>query len=129
MTLTETLQEKLNAINEQLLKTVDTGNIEYLIRQRFYFRDLLRELESEPPEQKEYKPGIFRTSAAGTLLPVQSLTISNVGDQDGTITVDGSTTVLKRGESPSWAPLGNSYLSAIGYDATGTEFVITYLSI
>jgi len=69
-------------------------------------------------------PGALRTTAAGTVAAgKKSVSIRNAGAANGTVLG----VVIKPSETLSWASNNGSSLSAIAYDATGTEFVITTL--
>jgi hypothetical protein len=75
-------------------------------------------------------PNIIRTSASGNVNTVAatfySVSVANIGTADGTI-LGG--TVLKSGEILSFdsGSLNNTF-NSFAYDATGTEFIITFIS-
>ena len=75
-------------------------------------------------------PNIIRTSAPGNVNTVAgtfySVSVANVGTADGTI-LGG--TVLKSGEIINFdsGSLNNTF-NSFAYDATGTEFIITFIS-
>ncbi len=75
-------------------------------------------------------PNIIRTSASGNVNTVAatfySVSVANVGTADGTI-LGG--TVLKSGEIINFdsGSLNNTF-NSFAYDATGTEFIITFIS-
>lgn len=69
---------------------------------------------------------ILRSSSTGTILAgTYSISISNVGVANGTV----KGTTLKSGETINFdAGTLNNTLDAINYVATGTEFLIIYIS-
>jgi len=75
-------------------------------------------------------PNAIRTSASGNVNTVAatfySVSVANVGTADGTI-LGG--TVLKSGEIINFdsGSLNNTF-NSFAYDATGTEFIITFIS-
>ena len=75
-------------------------------------------------------PNIIRTSASGNVNTVAatfySVSVANVGTADGTI-LGG--TILKSGEILNFdsGSLNNTF-NSFAYDATGTEFIITFIS-
>ena len=75
-------------------------------------------------------PNAIRTSASGNVNTVAatfySVSVANVGSADGTI-LGG--TVLKSGEIINFdsGSLNNTF-NSFAYDATGTEFIITFIS-
>lgn len=68
------------------------------------------------------------TPDSGTIVNAQSLSITNIGDKSGTITASGRTSPLPPGATAAWAAPGTDYLGNIGYDATNTRFIISYLT-
>jgi len=78
----------------------------------------------------ERKPGIIRpNNASGDVNTVAatfySVSVANVGLANGTVL--GAT--IKPGEILNFsADALNNYFTSFGYDATGTEFIITYIS-
>jgi hypothetical protein len=75
-------------------------------------------------------PNAIRTSASGNVNTVAatfySVSVANVGSADGTI-LGG--TALKSGEIINFdsGSLNNTF-NSFAYDATGTEFIITFIS-
>jgi len=75
-------------------------------------------------------PNAIRTSGSGNVNTVRptfySVSVANVGTADGTI-LGG--TVLKSGEIINFdsGSLNNTF-NSFAYDATGTEFIITFIS-
>ena len=71
-------------------------------------------------------PTMFRTTTTSPAITIgkKSVSISNVGTANGTVL--GA--VLKPGETVNFdAGAVNNTLSAIAYDATGTEFLVIHL--
>ena len=71
-------------------------------------------------------PTMFRTATTSPVITIgkKSVSISNVGTANGTVL--GA--VLKPGETVNFdAGAVNNTLSAIAYDATGTEFLVIHL--
>ena len=76
-------------------------------------------------------PGILRPTAAGNVNSVAatfySVSIANVGAANGTVLA--SLTTIKPGEVLNFsADAVNNYFTTFAYDATGTEFIIIYVS-
>ena len=69
-------------------------------------------------------PVIFRSTSASTITTNKGFSVANVGSANGV--VSGAT--LKPGEIISF-DAGVNTIAPIAYDATGTEFLITYLAI
>ena len=80
---------------------------------------------TSPPSSILRSPNILSDTGAGSV-PILNygFSIANVGAANGT--VDG--TVLKPGYTVSFSPTSADSLNGIIYDATGTEFLITYIS-
>ena len=76
-------------------------------------------------------PNIIRTSASGNVNTVAatfySVSVANVGTADGSIL--GGVNNLKSGEILNFdsGSLNNTF-NSFAYDATGTEFIITFIS-
>ena len=68
---------------------------------------------------------ILRTSGSATLSSIYSISIANVGGSNGT--VNGTTLGSNETISLDAGSL-NNIISSISYNATGTEFLIVYLS-
>jgi hypothetical protein len=70
-------------------------------------------------------PHTYTTTTSGAIPanPNYGFSIANVGAANGT--VDGAT--LKPGYTVSFSPTYNDYLNSMNFDATGTEFLITYI--
>ena len=70
-------------------------------------------------------PHVYSDTGPGALPSIYNygFSIANVGTANGT--VDGAT--LKPGYTVSFSPTSVNYLGGILYDATGTEFLITYI--
>lgn len=69
---------------------------------------------------------ILRPTSTGTIAAgTYSVSISNVGNANGTV----KTITLKPGETVNFdAGALNNILDAVAYNATGTEFLIVYIS-
>ena len=68
---------------------------------------------------------IVRTSGSATLTNIYSISIANVGGANGTV----NGTVIGSNETISLdAGSLNNIIDSISYNATGTEFLIVYLS-
>jgi hypothetical protein len=77
----------------------------------------------------ERTPGIIRTSTAGDVNTAAALffsvSVANVGAADGTVLGQG----IKPGEILNFsADAVNNYFTSFAYDATGTEFIIIFVS-
>lgn len=75
--------------------------------------------------------GILRPTAAGNVNSVAatfySVSVANVGSADGDVL--GGTNNIKPGEVLNFsADAVNNYFTSFAYDATGTEFIIIYVS-
>lgn len=70
-------------------------------------------------------PNVYSDTGPGTLPSTYNygFSIANVGTANGI--VDGA--VLKPGYTVSFSPTSVDYLNKINYDATDTEFLITYI--
>jgi hypothetical protein len=70
-------------------------------------------------------PNVYSDTGPGTLPSTYNygFSIANVGATNGF--VDGA--VLKPGYTVSFSPTSVDYLNNINYDATDTEFLITYI--
>jgi len=77
-----------------------------------------------PPSPQARTPHIYTNVSSG-MVPGNNygISIANVGAANGY--VEG--VVLKPGYTVSFSPTSVDYLGNINYDATGTEFLITYI--
>ena len=76
-------------------------------------------------------PGIIRPTTAGDVNTVAatfySVSVANVGTADGAVL--GGTNNIKPGEVLNFSGDAlNNYFTSFAYDATGTEFIIIYIS-
>lgn len=83
-------------------------------------------LSVNTPNPVKKKPNIKRLSGADTLSAICSISIANVGAADGT--VNGET--LKTGETVSFdaGAVNNVFGVDFDLDATGTEFLVIYVT-
>jgi hypothetical protein len=68
-------------------------------------------------------PTILRSTSSATIPANKGFSVANVGSADGTV---GGTTI-KPGEIISFDS-GVNTIGVINFDATGTEFLVTYLT-
>jgi len=76
-----------------------------------------------PPSPQLRTPHAYNNIGSGTLAYNYGFSIANVGTANGTV----DSAILKPGYTVSFSPTSVDYLSYINYDATGTEFLITYI--
>jgi len=77
-----------------------------------------------PPAPQVRAPHAYNDTISGTVPGSNyGISIANVGTVNGL--VDGA--VLKPGYTVSFSPTSVDYLDSLTYDATGTEFLITYI--
>jgi len=70
-------------------------------------------------------PGLFRSTSAGITGPHRRMSFMNTGNNNGTVGL----VTLKPGESITFSAEGlRDRLSALSYDATGTEFLVTTIT-
>lgn len=74
-------------------------------------------------------PGIIRPTTAGNVntasLTFYSVSVANVGTADGTVL----SVTIKPGEVLNFSGDAlNNFFTSFAYDATGTEFLITYIA-
>lgn len=76
-------------------------------------------------EGAERKPNISSSTTTGTVAAgAFSISVANVGSAAGTlggVSIPAGTTI-------NWSAEFNNYLAAIGFDATGTTFIITTIT-